>query len=299
MTIAQMLWLALGVVLVVLIALIAKANLQHIYQAEPSFVLGLLLGGTSVCFTRAFSRKGVDTALAMIREGKTSEIAAELDDELAKRLHAKGVHSDLALVKRNVVAAGRRAAEFYDLQSKDPRFYLNAPLLRVILDDLDEALANVISLERAADSPEAQSTYVLSAEIRSELGDVLRDVREAVQRRNETYEALVLQFERESIDDLWGAFAVLSSDSLKALRDLEALTAKCLVHPPDTRLAALSGYLSAAIKRAHEVDTLIRIKNLSRPPAMGTLIEDLTNAQEKLTRIELGPRRMIEARIDS
>ncbi|GAA4922078.1 hypothetical protein GCM10023334_026020 [Nonomuraea thailandensis] len=290
MTRAQLAWAVVGLAVLVLVAIIARGNLEEIYKQQPDFVLGSLLAIVGFCFAKAFTRTAVNSALEMIRGDRSVEVAGEMDKQFARRLHDRNVHSDLALAKRNVVAAARRSAEFYDLQSKDPRFYINAPLMRVILDDLDEALASIMNLERAVESPDAQSAFVLPVDVRSELGDVLRDVREAVQRRNETYEALVAQFERAPADDLWGAFAVLSSDTLKALRDLEALMAKCLVQPPDGRLTALAGYIAAALRRAHEVDNLISTKALARPAAMATLIEDLAHAQDKLARIDLGPR---------
>lgn len=236
MTRVQTVWAVGGLGVLAAVIVTAQGSLTKIFDAESDFVLGGMLALTGFCFAKAFSRTGVNTALAMIREGKTSEVAEELEDELVERLHI-----DLALVKQSVLAAGRRTSEFYDLQSKNP-------LLQVILHDLDEALARVISLERAVGSPEAQSTSTLTADARSGLGDVLRDVREAVQRRNEAYEALAPQVETKPSDDLWGTFAVLTSDILKALRGLEALTAKCLIYSPDDRLAAVSGYLAAVVE---------------------------------------------------
>ncbi|MCG5212496.1 hypothetical protein [Streptosporangium sp. KLBMP 9127] len=288
MTRAQLFWAFSGIGIIVVVAAVARGNLTKIYDAQPDFFLGSLLALTGFCFAKAFSRTNVTTALELIRDGRTQEVSEAVEQEIQRRLHAKGVHQQIALLNRNISAANKRTCEYYDLQTKEPRFYITAPLLRVALQDLDEALGNVTQLGHAVGSKDAQIVHTLPSDVRSQLSDALRDLQEASARRNETYETLLGQFDTIPIDELWGAFTVMTSDTLKAVRDLEALLGRNIMSPPKERCVVLAGYVAASLKRARRVEELIEEKGLAEPSAMKVLIEDLERVLEKLSQIEFG-----------
>jgi len=326
MTRPQYFWAFLGISVVVAVAIMARGNLHKIFDTQPDFVLGASLTITGICFTKAFSRTGVDQALQLIREGTDPEIGEALnrhfserlhdrDDEdireplnryfsdrlhdqkdpgirealdryFSERLHDSGVHEQVTLLSRNIAMTNRRISEYYDLQAMEPRFYLHAPLLRVALNDLDEALGNVIHLGAAVGRRDVQRVYTVPDKVRAQLNDALRDIREASARRNETYEALRALFESQMVDDLWGAFTVMTSDTLKALRDLEALVAKNVLSLPAERIPVLSNYVQASLKRARTVGELIRLRSMEPPPAMEIFNEDLERALQKLAKVQ-------------
>ncbi|WP_344938815.1 hypothetical protein [Sphaerisporangium flaviroseum] len=288
MTRGQLFWAFTGIAILIVVASVAHGSLAKIYDAEPDFFLGSLLSLTGFCFAKAFSRANVDTALALIRDERVTEVAEAMEQEMQRRLHASGVHQQISLLSRNITSANKRTCEYFDLQTKDPRFYITSPLIRVVLQDLDEALSNVTNLARAVGSEEAQHSFTLPVDVRSQLSDVLRDLLEATSRRNEAYEALLAQFENARVDDLWGAFTVMTSDTLKAQRDLESLLGKNILSSPKDRIIVLVGYVSASLKRARKVAEMIEERQLDEPPAMRILLDDLEKVLEKLAKIELG-----------
>jgi hypothetical protein len=81
----------------------------------------------------------------------------------------------------------------------------------------------------------------------------------------------------------------MTSDTLKALRDLEALLGKNVKSSPRDRLVVLEGYISASIKRAERVEQLIAEQGLQEPAAMRILLEDLEQIREKLLQIDMAP----------
>ncbi|MFI6865772.1 hypothetical protein [Nocardia sp. NPDC050406] len=284
LTRGQVVWAVVGAGVLVAVAVMARGNLHTIYKVQPDFVLGCALAISTFCFTRAFSRNGVDIALDLIREGTVPEIAAALDQVHQDKLHRDGVHEQVALLIRNLVAATSRAVEYFDLQTRSPRFYLSAPHIMVVMQDLDDAMFNASQIGLAVGSRESQlPCYPLPEQARHLLRDSLRDLHEAVARRNETYEALAAQFDTPREDELWGAFTVMTSDSFKALRDLEALLGKYIHSPPKDQIAVLQGYVAAARSRARTVEEMtITRPDLVLPPALTILLEDLETVEEKL-----------------
>lgn len=282
MTRTQYLWAFIGLGVIVAVLVMARGDLRKIYQTQPDFVLGATLSISSICFTKAFTRAGVPAALHLILEQRDKDIREALDRVFIDRLHSMGVHENIALLSRDIAVTNKRINEYYDLQAMEPRFYLTAPLLRVALSDLDDALSIVNRLASTVGSTETTQVYSLPDTIKSQLSDALRDVREASARRNETYEALRVQFESQPVDELWGMFTVLTSDTLKAQRDLEALVSKTILSVPKDRIAVLIGYIEASLRRVRAVGEMIQHKGLEKPPTLDIIIEDLERASVKL-----------------
>ncbi|WP_431966093.1 hypothetical protein [Nocardia sp. bgisy134] len=250
MTRAQYLWAIAGLAVVVAVLVIANAELHNIYQAEPDFVLGASLSLSAFFFTKAFSRKGVPAAVQLILEQRDESITAATDRVFEERLHRMGVQENIVLLTRSLAVTSKRINEFYDMQAMEPRFSITAPLLRVAMSDIDDALAAVGRLAEAVGTTEQMQVYDLPDNLKSQLHDALRDVREASARRNETFEALRSQFAAQPVDELWGALAVLTSDTLKAQRDLESLLSKTILSAPGDLIVVLIGYVQASLMRA-------------------------------------------------
>lgn len=285
---AQVVWAVAGAGVLIAVAVMARGSLYKIYDVQPDFVLGCSLAISTFCFTRAFSRNSVDVALQLIREGTVPEVSEALERVHQEKLHREGVHEQVALLIRNLAAATSRAVEYYDLQTRWPRFHLTAPHLMVVMQDLDDAMFNAAQIGQAVGSRESQlPCYPIPEQVRSMLRDTLRDLHEAVARRNETYEALAAQFDAPDEVELWGAFTVMTSDSFKALRDLEALLGKYIHTPPKDRIASLRGYVAAATLRARTVEQMTNARaDLTFPPALTILLEDLENVGAKLERVQ-------------
>ncbi|MFJ2836387.1 MULTISPECIES: hypothetical protein [Nocardia] len=286
LTRAQLLWAALGLAVVFAILIMARGSVREIFKVQPDFVLGLSLSISTIFFTKAFSRSGIASAVHHIHEPRDPNVLAALDSAVDQRLHAMGLHENVALLSRDIAVASKRINEFYDLQAMEPRFHTTAPLLRVALTDLDDALAIVSRVADRIGTTETTRVYRIPEATRSHLNDALRDVMEASARRNETYEALRAQVAGEPVDDLWGLFAVLTSDTLKAQRDLESLVSKTIQSVPADRIAVLQGYVAASLSRLESVGDLIRARGLTTPPALQIIAEDLRRAQAKLTRAQ-------------
>ncbi|MEV2220841.1 hypothetical protein AB0E01_13275 [Nocardia vinacea] len=288
MTRTQILWAGVGIGVLIAVTVLARGNLNKIYEVQPDFVLGATLTISTFCFTKAFSRNGVDIAVQLIQEGTAPEVVEALNRAREETLHRDGVYEQIALLIRNLTAANNRAVEYYDLQAKSPRFYLVAPYLSVVMQDLDEALHNAAQIGRAVGSQQMQlPSYPFPEQARYLLREALRDLHEAVARRNEAYEALSTQFEVPQEDELWGAFTVMTSDSLKALRDLESLLGKNILAPPKDQVASLRGYVEAAQRRAKSVDEMINGRPaLAYPPALAILLQDLEHVLAKLEGVD-------------
>ncbi|MFD3706765.1 hypothetical protein ACFWUP_26815 [Nocardia sp. NPDC058658] len=289
MTRAQYLWAALGLAVVFAILIMARGSVREIFKIQPDFVLGLSLSISTIFFTKAFSRSSVASAVHHIHEPRDPNVVAALDTAVDQRLHAMGLHENIALLSRDIAVAGKRINEFYDLQAMEPRFHATAPLLRVALTDLDDALAIVSGVAKRIGTSEINPVYQIPAGMKSHLSDALRDIREASARRNETYESLRAQIAGETVDDLWGVFAVLTSDTLKAQRDLESLASKTIQTIPADRIAVLQGYIAASLLRLETVTELVRARGLDEPHTLRIVAEDLLRAQAKVNRaLELG-----------
>jgi hypothetical protein len=260
------LWAVPGLVVVIITAAIATPNLQEIYNAQTDFVVGSLLSLAGFCFGKA-----------------TNRTAREMLD----RLHSRGTFEQLAKLERNVEATVDRLAEYYDSQARSLDFYRNAPLLRVAVDDLDKAAANLVQLRTSlgeADRPRWQ----LPPSSRLALICIRRDLREAMIRRDQTYERLALQLGDPAGQEAWDVFAVVTGDLLKAAWNLEALLGQHIAFPPDESIHKVIEYLAAARNRGTQFIEAVRKCELVPPKVFEIMISDIENALQALRTVRAG-----------
>src|SRR5262245_18846685 len=120
---SQYVWAILGLVVLVITLLLALPNLQSIYDAQKDFTIGSLLSLTGFCLGRALSRTEEQRAIEYIRTSPSAAVAAALREEQIERLHVDGVFQRLALLSRNLEAAGERIAEYFDTEARRLDFY--------------------------------------------------------------------------------------------------------------------------------------------------------------------------------
>jgi hypothetical protein len=158
---SQYAWGLLGVVVLAFTLAVAATNLQAIYQAQKDFIVGSLLSLTGFCFGKALSRTKEQRALELIQTAPTEAVAAALRIDRRVSLHNDGVFQRLSLLARDLEAATARISEYYDTEARRPYFYRSLPLLRVALEDLDRANANIIDVEQILGAAVESPAYVI------------------------------------------------------------------------------------------------------------------------------------------
>lgn len=276
----------MGVVVAITIAALAFSNLREVYNSQKDFVVGLLASLAAVCFTKAFSRTNETNALELIREDRAGPVAEALDEVVRKRLHRKGVFEATALLQRNVEAAQDRLTEYYHAQAQQLEFYKHAPLLRVVISDLDKVLGNTVSLQNGVGRPkDDHREYDIAAKARHMLVSILRDLRESVKRKDAAYESLRVKDDGYVSAEAWDVFAVLTGDLLKAELILESLLCEHIRFPPEEALRTAVEYIDAGLKRAKEFKDAIGEPNC--PMVFHIMVADLSSAIDALRRVDL------------
>jgi hypothetical protein len=251
---------------------------------------------------RALSRTEEQRSIEHIKTSPTAAVTQALREQQLERLHADGVFQRLALLSRNLEAAGDRIAEYYDTEARRLDFYRYLPLLRVVLSDIDQARSNIVGIERVlgvddgASRPEGdRGGYTVPTAARLALASLQRDLREALGRRDQTYEWLLTHHDRPASQELWDVFATMTSDTLKADRLLDILLAQYVAFPPLEIIATALGYMMAAISRAEEVDAIFVTQGITRPKIFDVMKQDLSKAQKALERVDVTPRPALQA----
>lgn len=137
------------------------------------------------------------------------------------------IHRELAVLRRNLEAAYERANEYFDAQAEDEDFYLHAEQFNVIIRDINQACGNALIVDialRDKRRPDLTPNTGLETIRLNKLGGILRDLTEALQRRDQVYESV---FRYSNGDEALGRarenFRVMTSDLRKAQRTLEGL----------------------------------------------------------------------------
>ncbi len=287
---AQYVWGLIGLAVLAFTLAVAATNLQAIYQAQKDFIVGSLLSLTGFCFGKALSRTQEQRALDLIQTAPTEAVVAALRTDHSVRLHNDGVFQRLSLLARNLEAATGRISEYYDTEARRPDFYRYLPLLRVALEDLDKANANIIDIEQILDATVESPDYVIAPAARLSLTSIRRDLRESLGRRDQAFEWFAVRLERPAHEELWGVFDVMTSDVLKADRLLDVLLGKHVSFPPEELLVTTIGYLAAAIRRANEVGKILASQQIERPKIFDVMVEDLAKAHDDLGGVDVRER---------
>ena len=287
---SQYVWGLFGLAVLAFTLAVAAANIQAIYQAQKDFIVGSLLSLTGFCFGKALSRTQEQKALELIQTAPTQAVEAALRTDRSVRLHADGVFQRLSLLARDLQAATSRVSEYYDTEARRPDFYRHLPLLRVALEDLDEANANIIDIGQILGAAVETPAYVIVPAARLSLTSIRRDLRESLGRRDQAYEWFAARLDRAANEELWDVFDVMTSDILKADRLLDTLLGKHVSFPPDELLITTIGYLAAAIRRANEVGKILASQQIERPKIFDVMVEDLAKAHDDLDGVDIRER---------
>jgi hypothetical protein len=265
-TLGQWAWAVSGIAIVVLVAVIAYPNLASIFNSQRDFVVGSLFSVAGFSFAKAFSRTRGQRALEALRD--------------------EGIYEYVSLIDRNIRAGTERLSEYHDVECRDLDFYRNAGLLRVVLDDLDKATANIMDLRRAL-GVEVVADHRIPSAVRLNLISVRRDLREALGRRDQAYEWLATRLDRTD-SEKWDMFAVMTSDVHKAALTLDSVLSTHISYPPVEYVRTVLGYLDAALARAGQFADEVR-----SVPAVGSvpiiyevMMSDLRSALDHLRNIE-------------
>jgi hypothetical protein len=308
----QLVWSVTGIVVVIVIAVLAFTNLQQIYNSQKDFIVGLLASFAGFCFAKAFGRAAEEKALELIHRappgpvldaiiGKAiglihsapdGPIRQALDDVLRQRLDQQGFFENIALLERNIDAAQDRISEYYHGQAQDLEFHRDAPLLRVVLDDLDNISVNAVRLRAVYGNEGGGRKYRIESKDRLALTSIRRDLRESIGRRTQAYELLLAaggRIPRET----WDVFAVMTADILKADRALDTLLSKHVRFPPEDCLRGSIDYLEVAIRRGKEFQDAL--DGVAVPKVFCIMLSDLNSARASLQRLDL-PDAMPEGR---
>jgi hypothetical protein len=298
---SQYAWAVFGLSVLVVTGLLAAANFQAIYADQKDFVVGSLFSLVGFCFGRALSRTQEQRAIDLIRTAPTPLVEAALNAERIERLHRDGIFQWLSLLARNLEAAAERIAEYYDTEARRLDFYRYLPLLRVVLSDIDQARGNIVGIERVlgiegrihrvTGLQEEQGGYGVSAVARLALASIQRDLRESLGRRDQAYEWLLGNHDNLVGPELWDVFATMTSDALKADRLLDILLGQFVAFPPREILVTATGYLTAAIERAGEVESILGTRGIAEPKIFDVMKQDLTRAKITLTQVEVDSKR--------
>ncbi|SCL20423.1 hypothetical protein GA0070624_1992 [Micromonospora rhizosphaerae] len=274
---SQVIWLTVGLADLVLIAVFASSNLRNIYDSQKDFLFGTLFSVGGFCFGRAFSRMQEQRALEMIA-APTEAVDRVLRRKMEERLHEEGAFRTLSVLDRDIEAAVGRLSEYYDSQARRLQFYRHAPLLRVALDDLDKAAANVATLRAIlGGGRQARPEESIPVSIRLDLMRTRRDLREAIGRRDQAYEWLADRMGPEA-HEAWDLFAVMTADMLKGDRMLEALGGQRIAYPVPEYLRTVHGYLAAALLRAEEFERTLAQHDIAKPTIYNVMVADLSSA---------------------
>jgi hypothetical protein len=260
----QFVWACVGLIIVIVVAFIASGNLKVIYKAEPDFVLGSFLAAAGYCFAKASTRTNAEKAL--------------------EELHRTGVVQRLRLAQRNANAALRRLSTFYHSQAESLDFRAGLDLYEVILDDVDEALANIDGVMRIVGASEETPSvrYEIAHVTRQLLLQYSRSVREALNRQRRTHEWLIVHAPPTDHPAVWDRFGNLTSDLLKAHFAMRALCAMPLRVAPEEQSVELIGYLAASDDRAREMCAALEANGLKPPDVFNTLVKDINSARRAL-----------------
>jgi hypothetical protein len=223
-----------------------------------------------------------------------------------RMLRQHDVLRNLAVLRRDLEAAYQRGSEFFDAQVEREDFHTDADQLIVILDDLNRAGGAALRVDAALrDRRHIGSTTeqgFVSMKL-NQLGEISRDLAEALERRNHVYSLL---FEgKNPAEDLARAreyFRVMTSDLRKAQRtivelldrdrhntridemirsdDLDGREAGARLIRQQYRI--VYAYAQVAKKRVRQVKEEFQIAGEAIPPALEILAEDVTRAAEFL-----------------
>ncbi|MEH1122948.1 hypothetical protein [Micromonospora sp. CPCC 206061] len=253
-------WALSGTAVVLITAIVAAANLREIYLSQKDFVIGSLLSLAGFCFGKAVNRTA---------------------EERAQWLQESGASDDLSKLESSIHSTTERLSEFYWRLDDRP------DLLRVAVDDLNKATAYLSSLRHELGATVNRQEWQIPATAEVALDRIRRDLHEAINRLNRTRERLAPALAGPEYERLWDLFDVLSTDLLKANRNLDATRGAHLPFPPQLQVENAANYLNAASERADEFTALLTARGVEMPETFRIMCRDLRGAIDGLGIVDL------------
>jgi len=137
------------------------------------------------------------------------------------------VFREMAVLRRNLEAAFDRANEYFDVQAENEEFHFHSDQFNVIIRDLNQACGNAHRIDvalRDGRRPDLAPDTGLASMRLNRLGGILRDVTEALERRDQVYESVFRYSAGDpTVDRAREYFRVMTSDLRKAHRTLDSL----------------------------------------------------------------------------
>lgn len=260
---------------------IVRDQLADIMVAEPDIFYAPLIGGAVFLITKAFqptkAQLLTEEAADLIRDRSSPRVNAIVDDEVQRRFEEHHIGDYISTLTRNIDASIDRLNEYYSVRSSDQNFHVTMPLISVVADDLDKSFGNLKDLRDALSSVSGNAVKpsnrrLFTDEQRVRLESILRDVREAINRRNEFFQFVV---EQPSASGLLNyhleSFRVVSSDLFKSYRIVvELLGVSRRNRSVEQEISGASDYVFAALTRA-----------LNLAESMGSLDLGSTNLEDR------------------
>ncbi|MGD9979583.1 MAG: hypothetical protein AB7H66_03115 [Hyphomonadaceae bacterium] len=319
------LFLGAGLVSIAVSLWIVKDRLADIMAAEPDIFYAPLFGVAVFLVTKAFEptkQQILDEQSAdHIRDRASGKVGEAISTEIRRRFDESEIRDLIAVLERNIDAAIDRLSEYYSIRTTDLRFHETMPLLGVVGDDLDKSKSDVGALRVALSdvvgepighaAPQLDlSPYQLVA-----LQSICRDVREAINRRNEfwAYMIDVPSFDEKFAEHYGEAFKIISSDLFKAHKIIvEILGTSRRNVGVAQELEGAGRYLRAALTRSvvlaerlgiphtramSEADLLARAREIglaiertddslqlkgTLPASFGVMLSDITSALARI-----------------
>jgi len=255
-------------------------------------------------------KQRIASVIDTLEVDRQPEGAGPLDAALQRwhdrRLRQFSVFRELAVLRRNLDAAYERANDYFDAQAEDEEFHTDADQFHVIISDINQACGNALRIDTALTRGrhlDGTARRRLDTIRLNGLGNILRDLTEALERRNHVFESL---FRDSNGDESLGRareyFRVMTSDLRKAHRTLESLinrdrfnarltefikedgidvdeSAERLI---DQQYRTVQAYVNAASSRAQEVMSEIASGSHKAPPILNVLEQDISSAADRL-----------------
>ncbi len=257
-------WILLTSVIVLFLAVgMSVDKFINITEQFPDVVFGLLFGIGGFLASRAMSisKKELikNEAKDYIREHK---ICNDIYQEC-------GLDAAVALAERDLNAAMKRFCEYYDFKANQPTFHNDLPVLTVLFNDIDRCSSDLYSIRKLMNSfLEDDSGSIITkkdykkcqnikqmfgTKVEQELVGILRNVKEAYNRRTEVFNILLKETKYD-----FALFSVMSGDLAKALQTLNEINSFSLRNDSlNTHVKLTIEYLQACYKHSETIKATI------------------------------------------
>lgn len=205
--------------------------------------------------------------------------------EIRSVLYDSGVIRQLALLQRNVEASHARLNNIYEVMSGSPDFSRHTMLMEIILEDIDKVFGNLLVVDKHLDFSGAEDSGKRTKENLAALTSIRRDLREAINRGTQAWDAMGHLSSRNHISAR-NLFAVLSADLLKAGRLIEELLSDYTpVGDEGEQVIQVANYLKACAHRCSEFIAAMNDSGAEIPMMFEVMVDDIVLAGKRLEQL--------------